>query len=184
MQQITAIGLIEFANIHTGIEAADAMLKTAAVSSFCLKTICPGKFLAGVSGEIGAVESSVRAGRQIRPSAVVDSFTIPNIHPDVVTALSSCTQLPKRGALGVIETYSVASAILSADAAVKAADVTLLEIRTALGLGGKGYALLTGDVGAMEASIASGREYARKNGLLVGTTILPRPDSVLFQQLV
>ncbi|MFW5490639.1 MAG: BMC domain-containing protein [Desulfovibrio sp.] len=184
MDKLTAIGLIEFSNIHTGIEAADAMLKTAAVTPFCLKTICPGKFIAGVSGEIGAVKSSVDTGKQINTTAVVDCFTIPNVHPDVVAALSACTQITQRKALGVIETFSVASAILAADAAVKAAAVDLLEIRTALGLGGKGYVLLTGDVGAVEAAVATGQECARERGLLVGTTVLPRPDPVLFQQLV
>lgn len=183
MKKLTAIGLIEFTTIHTGIEAADAMLKTASVEPFMLKTLCPGKFIAGVHGEIGAVSSSVDAGRAIDASSVVDCFTIPNVHPDVVAALSACTQLTKPGALGVIETFSVASAILSADAAVKAADVSLLDVRTALGLGGKGYVLLTGDVGAVEASIASGMQCARERGLLVGTTILPRPDPQLLRQL-
>lgn len=184
MKKLTAIGLIEFSNIHAGIEASDTMLKTASVEPFILKTICPGKFITGIHGEIGAVTSSVTAGKQIHSPAVADSLTIPNVHPDVVAALSGCTQVASRGALGVIETFSVASAILSADAAVKAANVTLLEIRTALGLGGKGYVLLTGDVGAVEASISSGMQEAKQSGLLVGTTVLPRPDATLFQHLI
>ncbi len=183
MKKLTAIGLIEFTAIHAGIGAADGMLKTASVEPFMMKTLCPGKFIAGVHGEIGAVQSSVATGLGLYPSTVADSFTIPNVHPDVVTALSGCTRITKQGALGVIETFSVASAILAADEAVKAADIDLLEIRTALGLGGKGYVLLSGDIGAVEAAVGSGMRKVEERGLLVGTTILPRPDKTLLQQL-
>jgi microcompartment protein CcmL/EutN len=176
--------MLEFTSISAGIESADAMVKAADVSALFFRTICPGKFLAAVHGDVAAVEASVLAGRQVMPSCIADGFVIPNIHKDVIAALGGCAPLVERAALGVIETFSVSSAILSADAAAKAADVRIMEVRTALGLGGKGYVLLTGNVGAAKTAVAAGSESARSSGLLVGTALLPRPAGALFNQLL
>lgn len=176
--------MLEFTSISAGIEAADAMVKSAGVSVLFFKTICPGKFLAAVYGDVGAVETSVRAGRHSAPACIADGFVIPNIHRDVVAALGGCVQVAERGSLGVIETFSVASAVLAADAAAKAAAVRIMDVRTALGLGGKGYVLLSGNVGAVAASVAAGRDLAAESGLLVGTAVLPRPADALFTNLL
>lgn len=184
MQQLSAIGMLEFTGISAGIESADAMVKAAGVSALFFKTICPGKFLAAVHGDVGAVEASVAAGRQVAPSCLTDGFVIPNIHRDVVAALGGCAPITERASLGVIETFSVSAAILAADAAAKAAAVRIMEVRTALGLGGKGYVLLTGNVGAVQTAVAAGGESARASGLLVGTAVLPRPADALFNQLL
>lgn len=183
MQQLSAIGMLEFTSISAGIESSDAMVKAASVSPLFFKTICPGKFLAAIHGDVGAVQASVAAGRHVAPSCIADWFVIPNIHAGVIAALNGCVQVRERAALGIIETYSVASAIVAADAAAKAAAVHILDVRTALGLGGKGYVLLTGNVGAMKSALAAGTATARQAGLLVGTALLPRPATALFNQL-
>ena len=184
MRDHPAIGMLEFTSIAAGINAADIMVKTSEVRALFFRTICPGKFLAAVSGDVAAVEASVRAGREASPETLADWFVIPNIHGEVITALAGCVSLHEKGALGVIETFSAASAVLAADQAVKSADVHLLEVRMALGLGGKGYILLTGDVAAVQAAVNAGADQARELGLLVGTTVLPRPDDALIAQLI
>lgn len=52
------IGMIEFNSIAKGIEASDIMMKAGEVELMRANTICPGKFIAMVSGDIAAVESS------------------------------------------------------------------------------------------------------------------------------
>jgi microcompartment protein CcmL/EutN len=160
------------------------MVKAAAVRPVFFRTVCPGKFLAAVSGDVAAVDASVLAARAVAPETLADWFVIPNVHPEVVEALSGCVAPRERGALGVMETFSAASAVLAADRAVKTAHVQLLDVRTALGLGGKGYVLLTGDVGAVQAAVDAGAESARSGGLLVGCTVLPHPAYALFEQLI
>ena len=184
MQDFSAIGMLEYTSIAAGIKAADSMVKAADVTPLFFKTVCPGKFLAAVSGQVGPVNASLQAGREVMPEAVADWFIIPNIHRDVIKAVAGCTPLLERGALGVIETFSVASAILAADAAAKAANVQILDVRTALGLGGKGFVLLSGDVAAVQAAVQAGEADAAETGLLVGTTVLPRPADELFEQLL
>ena len=183
MEVMSAIGMLEFNSIAAGIEASDQMSKTAQVAPIFYKTICPGKFLAGIHGDVAAVNASIEAGRTVHPDAVVDWFVIPNIHPDVIRALAGGGILEQREALGIIETFSAASIVDAADAAVKAADVYLLDVRTALGLGGKGYALIGGDVAAVEAAVRAGATKASENGLLVGTVVIPSPHKDVFDQL-
>lgn len=184
MQDFSAIGMLEYTSIAAGIDASDRMVKAADVRPLFFKTICPGKFLAAVSGDVAAVTASVQAGREVNPENIADWFVIPNVHPDVIAAVAGCVPLIERGALGVIETFSVAAAIVAADAAAKAADVQVLDVRTALGLGGKGFVLLSGDVAAVQASVQAGSARAAESGLLVATTVLPRPSDALFEQLV
>lgn len=184
VQDFAAIGMIEFTSIAMGMDAADKMVKTADISPLFFKTICPGKYVAAISGDVAAVDASVRAGLEKGASSVIDWFVIPNIQREVLAALGGCQPIREQGAMGIIETFSVASAILAADAAVKAADVTVMDVRTALGLGGKGYVLLMGDVAAVQASVAAGSDHAATAGLLVASTVIPRPADAFFAQVL
>lgn len=179
-----AVGMLEFTSIAAGMEAADLMVKAAAVLPIFFRTVCPGKFLAAVSGSVDAVDAATRAGLEAAPETVADWFVIPNIHDNVIAAMSGCAQPGERGALGIIETFSVAASITAADAAVKSANVQLLDVRSALGLGGKGYVLLTGDVAACRAAVEAGGERAAENGLLVRSVVIPNPADLFYGQII
>ena len=112
---------------------------------------------------------------------VVDTLMLPNVHPSLIPAMSGTTQVPGYGAVGVLEFFSVASAITAADVAAKAANVTLLEVHIGYAIGGKGYVTLTGDVGAVKAAVEAA---SRGSELLVGTTVIPRPSKTLFNSLL
>ena len=182
-ESYTAVGMVEFNSIAAGIDAADQMVKTAQVDPLFFKTICPGKFVAAVTGDVAAVSASVNAGRETHADALVDWFIIPNIHRDVIGALAGATGITERVALGIIETFSAASIVVASDAAVKAADVQLLDVRVALGLGGKGYALMTGDVAAVNAAVEAGSTAAAESGLLVSKVVIPSPAETVFEQI-
>lgn len=179
-----AIGMVEFRSIAAGIDGADQMLKAAKVEPMFFKTICPGKFVAAVTGGRAAVADAVQAGREKHPETVVDWFVISKIHQDVVRALMGTCAPARPDALGIIETFSAVSVVLAADAALKAADVQLMDVRIALGLGGKGYLLMTGDVAACEAAVAAGSAMAAENGLLVSRMVIPNPAESLLAQIV
>lgn len=55
-----AIGMAEFKTISAGMTAADTMVKTAAVDIIEAETVCPGKYIVIVTGELSAVNASVR----------------------------------------------------------------------------------------------------------------------------
>lgn len=171
-----AIGLTETISIAAGIETADVMVKTAQVKLFLARPICPGKFIVLVGGDVGAVKSSLKAGRRKAEHYLADSILISRVHQDVFPALEAAVvidDIGNSGALGVIETFSVASCILAADAAVKAGGVKLLEIRPAMGLGGKSYVTMLGNVSAVESAVTAGRQQAEPEGMLVKSVVIP-----------
>ncbi len=173
-KRLQAVGMIEFNSIAGGIEGADYMVKAAMVEPFMMKTICPGKFVVAVHGEVAAVQSSVDAGLEYGKDAVIDHFVIPNITMEVITAIGGTIADTRGGAaLGVIETFSAASCIVASDAAAKAAEVDVLDVRLAMGLGGKAFCLLGGDVGAVEQAVDAGAAAAAAQGLLVRRVVIP-----------
>jgi microcompartment protein CcmL/EutN len=182
--QYTAIGLLELNSIAKGIEVCDAMLKVAEVQLIEAHPICAGKYMVLVTGEVDAVRTSVQRGEEVGEVHVVDTFIIPNIHPQVAPALKASTDVDHLEALGVIETFSAASAIRAADVAVKAAEVDLLEIRLANGMGGKSFLTLTGIVGAVEAAVHAGIDLIKDEGLLVHSVIIPSPHEMMSRVIL
>ena len=77
-------------------------------------------------------------------------------------------------ALGLIETIGLVSAIESADAAVKDANITLLGYENTKG-GGKITVKFVGDVGAVKAGVAAGVAAASRIGKVYGQHVIPRP---------
>ncbi len=179
-----AIGLIEFSSIARGIGSADAMIKAAAVELVLSRTICSGKFINLVAGDVQAVKASVEAGENHGQETVIDSFIIPNVHPDVFPAMSASTDVDKLDALGIIESFSVAALIEGADAAAKAAEVKLIEIRLAMAIGGKAFVTLTGPVGAVRSAVEAGREVISRAGMLVNTEVIPSPREELLRDIL
>lgn len=168
-----AIGFIETDSVAAGIEAADAVVKRASVDLLEARPMCPGKHMILFSGDTSQVHSALAAGLQIAGSSLVDSLFLPNVHPAVFSALDLSSSSTNGTALGIIETVTAAVCIVAADAAVKAADINLIELRLANGLGGKSFVLFEGEVDAVAAALAAGAEGPTEAGLLVRKTIIP-----------
>ncbi|CAA0125053.1 Carbon dioxide-concentrating mechanism protein CcmK [BD1-7 clade bacterium] len=180
----SAIGLIELNSIARGYLVGDAMLKAASVTILFNRTICPGKFMVMISGDVAAVEAGMDAGLDIGGETIVDDLIIPNVHQDVFPAISGTRVIEATAALGIIETFSVASIIEASDAAVKSANVELIEIHLAMAIGGKGYVTMTGDVAAVTAAVDAGADYIREKGLLVDKVVIPQPrDEILADKI-
>lgn len=177
-----AIGAIELSSVGIGYQVEDAMLKAASVDLLIARTICSGKYLIVVGGGVSQVQSSIQAGLSDASDSVIDHLLIPNVHESVFPALGQSVILGKdhAGALGVIETFSGTSALAAADAAAKAARVTLFRIHVAMALGGKGLILMTGGVADVRAGVQAAADEARSRGLLVSEVVIPRPSPELF----
>ncbi len=179
-----AIGMVELNSIAKGIEVTDVMLKSANVTLLSAKTLCPGKYLIMVGGDVTAVQQSVKSGEQQAGHMKVDSMVLPNIHPSILPAISGVTPVDKRQSIGVVETFSVAACVAAADSAVKAANITLVRIHMAFGIGGKCYLVLNGDVSDANTAVRAASQSAGEKGLLVHGTVIPRPHDALWQQLL
>ncbi len=178
-----AIGMNEIMSIPTGILACDAMLKAAEVELVSAGTVCAGKYYIVVAGEVAAVRAAVEAGRTMAEGLLIDSVVIPSVDPQVAPAIAACTMTERLNALGIMETYSLCAAVHAADAAAKAAEVELLEVRLGRGLGGKSFILLTGEVAAVEASIRAAESLEETQGLMAKSAVIPSPHPDMLRAI-
>ncbi|MFM7280303.1 MAG: BMC domain-containing protein [Planctomycetia bacterium] len=179
------IGLLELCSVAKGVEVADAVLKEARVEMLFASPVQPGKYIMLFTGSVQDVRASAARGAQLAGSDLVDQLVIPQVHEQVVPMLrrKGGTITGNLDAIGVVETTTVASSILSADLALKTATVDLVDFRIANGLGGKSFYTLTGEVSDVRSAVAAGARQAQERGLLAREVVIPRPHPDLVAHL-
>lgn len=178
-----SVAVMELKSIAKGVQATDDALKAAGIHLVSAQPVCPGKFELIITGELAEVNAALEEVRAGYGDYLIDSVQLGRIDPNVVRALMGAQPAAPKGAAGVIETYSVASAVLAADTAVKAANVSILELRTARGIGGKGVVFLTGKVADVTAAVEAGARYAKEHKVFVGSSVVPAPHEELWNYL-
>jgi len=181
---LRAIGMVEFNSIARGIYAADQMVKISEVEIVTAASTCPGKYIAIVHGDVAAVEASVKTGEKVAEEFYIDSIIIPNVDPGVFPAIAGTTAPEKIQAVGIMESFSMATMIICADRILKAAELQAIELRLGNGLGGKSYFTFTGDVAAVQAGADAGMKIAVEKGLLVNAEVIPSPSELLIPTLL
>jgi len=78
-----AIGMLEVSSIGKGMYANDLMLKASEVGVVTCGSVCPGKYISIIHGDVAAVENAVKVGIQASAGQYVDSIVIPNVHEGV-----------------------------------------------------------------------------------------------------
>ena len=106
-----AIGMVEFKTTATGITAADAMVKTSEVELIEAQTVCPGKYIAIISGDLSAVKAAVDTASTKYEEQLIGNFILGNPHESIFPAMYGSAQVEKVSALGILETYDAASII-------------------------------------------------------------------------
>ena len=134
--EVIVLGVLEFNSIAVGIKAMDEMVKAAPVNIIDAKTICPGKYVVIISGDVASVDASLTVGKAAGEGYMLDELFIPNLHRYVIPAIVGAVECDVWDAVGVIESFSVVASIEAGDIAAKTADVIITEIRLATGLGG------------------------------------------------
>jgi len=179
------IGLLELSSVARGVEVADGVLKEASVELLFASPVQPGKYVLLFTGSVQDVGSSLRRGAEAAGPDLVDQLHIQQLHEQVEGALR------RRGghidgkldAIGVIETATVASAIVAADVALKTATVDLFDLRIANGLDGKSFFSLTGPVSDVRSAVSAGVKSAEAQGKLLRSIVIPRPHPDLALHL-
>ena len=97
-------------------------------------------------------------------------------------AIAGSSKVEALEALGIVESFSVASLIEGADAAVKAANVQLIEIRLAMALGGKAFVTLTGNVAAVQSAVDAAAQVVGQKGMLVNKVVIPQPAAGIAER--
>jgi microcompartment protein CcmL/EutN len=128
------------------------------------------------------IRAAMETAKRVGGTSTIDSLTVANVHPAVFPAMAQSVVLGPEtvGALGVVETFSAVSAVVAADVAAKAADVTLFRLSLAMAMGGKGLLLMTGSLANVQAAVDAAVEGIKERGLLASAVVLPRPEKELF----
>jgi len=169
-----ALALVEIGSIARAHLVGDAMVKRAAVRVVKAGPVTPGKYLILIEGDEASVEESWLAGRETAGEQLLDCLYLPGVHTDIAAAVRGERREWQGNSLVVVETATVAKTLLAADAACKAAAVRLLDLRLAMGIGGKGVFRLEGELPDAEAAADAAREKAGSK--LQGLELIAQPD--------
>lgn len=185
-----AIGIIELASIYKGFAVQDEILKSANVEKLIARTICSGKYFMVFRGNIADVENAISIAKEVGGFSVINATSIANLDPRVFPAIAGTTTIDINGseknigAMLIIETFSVVSAIKAADFAAKEADLEILRVHVAMAVGGKGFVVITGNIDALEAAAKPAIEYIKQDGMLAGYVIIKNPHEEVLKELI
>ena len=173
--ETTVLGVLELNSIAVGMQCMDTMVKMAPVAIVDARIVCPGKFVILIEGDVASVEASLAAGRRSGRGHIVDELFLPNVHESVIPAIRGSVELGRWDAVGIIESFSVTAGIEAGDAAAKAAEIQITEIRLATEMGGKSTVKMMGSIDAVEAAMKAGVELVGEKGLLCRDIIIAHP---------
>jgi microcompartment protein CcmL/EutN len=179
-----ALALIELDSVASGLAALDTMVKQAPIEVLEANLVEPGKFLILYTGGVAEVEESHQRVMDVFQESVGSSMFLPMVHGGLVDGLRGTEQRKVDDALGVVEGTDVASTLLSADGALKGADVDLVGIRVAIGLGGRGYFLVSGAQHDVQASIDVAASVLEPLGRLHRIELIARPHDEMVVWLL
>jgi microcompartment protein CcmL/EutN len=165
-------------SISRGMGVADAVVKRASVRLLIAEAVSPGKYLLLFGGEVAEVEEAFSAGLEKAGPGVVDSLRLPRVEKGLWSALDGVFRMDDGESVGIVETHTVASGLLAADAALKGADVWLTHLRLATGIGGKAVFTLCGSLPMVEAALECAT-FATAPGLLLATELIQNPHPEL-----
>jgi microcompartment protein CcmL/EutN len=179
-----SIGVVEFKSIAAGINAVDIIVKASQVKIIDAKTICPGKYYIIFSGMVSAVKNSLLIIEGESGDFIIDSVVIPNVYEQIFAGLTGTSEITKPQSIGVIETLTSPSIIWAADAAIKATDIDIVEVRIARAIGGKNICVINGALSDVTESIKAGIQYPQEKGFLVDSEIIAAPHEDLYRAIL
>ena len=177
-----AVGFVEIKSIPVGIQTADEMVKAGNVELLLSTPICPGKYVIIVGGHVGPVKAAMSKAELVSGIYLIDTHILDNIE-EVLPAIAGVTPTQQIQAVGAIETISALTAIIAADTAVKASKVSIVDLRIARGLGGKGYLVITGEVSSVRSAVNACLAKLGISGEVTSTSIIPRPHPQIVESL-
>ena len=184
MDELKSLGIAEYRSVALGIKAADAMVKAADIKPMISQVVCPGKYIILFHGKLSSVKAALEVASQSPfDSVLVDTYLLGNPDPSLFPAIYGVTEKGEAEAVGIIEGYSVASIVGVADEILKTSPTKLIEIRLARGMTGKSYALFSGELAAVEASMEKAKNILTENGMYLQSAVIPSPDPQIWEVL-
>jgi microcompartment protein CcmL/EutN len=178
-----ALGLLELSLIARGVVVGDAIGKRVEVELLASRPVSGGKHLIIVAGGVHEVAEAMGAGVEAARDALVDSLQLAYLHSPVWRLLGdpvhpTAWHDEPVGAVAIVETSTVCAAVHAADAAGKTAPVALRDMRLAVGIAGKGFFTMTGELSDIQAAADAASEAAGSRLLALEVIASPTPELV------
>ncbi len=181
-KNVPALGFFELSSISRGLFLTDVVLKKAPVRVVASQPVSSGKHIILFVGDVASVEESHRAAMSEADNTVLKQVLIPGVHEELAPFLDSlwnfedAAHAPAQEAVAIIESSSLAGAILSADQALKTARVSLCRMRLGQGIGGKAYFVVTGRQDEVEAAADAAQDCLKSLESFCRVDVIPRPQ--------
>ncbi len=170
------IFVAEFKSVSRGIMVTDSMVKSAEVNIVQASSLCPGKYLTILEGEISALASAGRTAEELGGRHLFSSFTVSGIDQRIIEAIGGDLAEVSGDAIGIIEGPHMADLINSSDIAADSAEIDFLEYRLARGCGVNSFFIITGVLSAVDEAAVNASRFLGERGSLIAYRILPAPD--------
>ena len=176
-----ALGILELSSIARGVIVVDVMAKRSPVRILQNHPVSPGKHLVIVVGGVAEVEEAMGAGIPMAGDRLVDKLLLAQAHEQLAPLIAGGRGNAEFDSVAVVETATVCATVLAADAAAKATPVTLIDLRLAVGIGGKGFFTMSGALDDVEASVSAATQAAGEH--LIQTELIARPHEDFGKRL-
>ncbi|MCL5073163.1 MAG: BMC domain-containing protein [Actinobacteria bacterium] len=177
------IAIVEFKSISRGLIVTDAMLKTATVSLVLGTTLCPGKYLTIVEGDVAAVEKAQDTADRLGGRQVFSSFVVSGINNEVIGSISGNSAKLLLDSIGIIESLQMANLIKAADISLDSAEVEIVELRLGKGCGVNSFYIITGDLASINEACENAASFLSERGALIAFRVIANPDKNLLRWL-
>ncbi len=175
------LALVEFKSIARGIYTTDAMLKAANVSLVLATTLCPGKYLSIVEGDVAATSKAVSTAFEIGSTHVYSAQQVTAINKEVIDAISGIVKQTITDAIAVIESQNMANIISAADISLDSAQVEIVELRLGKGCGANSFYIITGELSAVQEAVRPAILFLKSQGSLIAYRIINSPDRSILR---
>ena len=178
MKKASALAVLDFEDIPTGIYAVDAILKKAPIAFVRAGTVTRGRYLVVFGGSTASTLESLNEAVAVTGPAILDQAFLPDIHPALFDAVFG-TRRKANGSLLILETETASSIVRAVEAVLKGTPVELIEVRLSdTGLAGKGIALVAGTLPDIQSAADLAGQRAR-----ISYRLIPAPHDVLERDI-
>lgn len=193
-----SLGLIEVKGLAAGFSALDTMLKTVDIRYLTSeKNLGDGLVTIIIEGNTSAVEVALSTGKKTAASIgnILTVVSILNPHQDTLALLKEHPQtdglinnISDSRAIGLIEIYGFAAALLATDAALKAADISIIGLDKTKSIrpdtpGLIMFLKLWGTVDAVKTAVEVARNTISNITGVISSSVIAKPDDHIYKFL-
>jgi len=188
-----ALGVLELEHVARGVLCADAVHKRTVIELLASRPVSGGKHLLYLRGEVAEMEEAMSIGVEIAGESLLDSLFLPMADLQLWPGIPDSKNPDELGygekwisdvilSAAIVETSTICSLLAAMDAACKETEVTVRDMRLGIGIMGKAFFTMTGELCDIEAAADAARAAADQQ--LLALEVIPAPANEIIGQLI